>query len=67
MTEKNLVALEKNIRGKMLSIKNGTAPRDTGIGGCFTLLKKNDEVLYSQLLEEYKIVLQEYKDNHEEK
>ena len=56
--EKNLIKLEKEIRGKMISIKNGTLlPKDSGIGRLMNILKPLDEPLYTELINKYKEIL----------
>lgn len=57
--EKNIVKLEKEIRGKMLSIRlKKLSPKDSGIGKLINLMKSFDEVLYLSLIKEYKTILQ---------
>lgn len=61
-TEKNLQKLEKEIRGKMLSIKLGKLlPKDSGIGKLINLLKELDEPLYEKIMAEYKDILKNLK------
>lgn len=61
-TEKNLQKLEKEIRGKMLSIKLGKLlPKDSGIGKLINLLKGIDEPLYEKIMTEYKDILKNLK------
>lgn len=61
-TEKNLQKLEKEIRGKMLSIKLGKLlPKDSGIGKLINLLKGLDEPLYEKIMAEYKDILKNLK------
>lgn len=61
-TEKNLQKLEKEIRGKMLSIKLGKLlPKDSGIGKLINLLKGIDEPLYEKIMAEYKDILKNLK------
>lgn len=56
--EKNIVKLEKEIRGKMIAIKNGkTLPKDSGIGKLINLMKSFDEPLYDKIMKEYKEIL----------
>lgn len=58
--EKDIVRLEKEIRMKMRSIKNGTlTPKDSGIGKLINLMKSFDEPLYDNIMVEYKKVLNE--------
>ena len=58
-----LIKLEKLIKGKILSIKNETVtPKESNIGGLFKSLKLNDEVLYDELILEYKEVLKTIKE-----
>jgi hypothetical protein len=57
--EKHLINLEKEIRAKMMQIKSGKViPAQSGIGKLINLLKPFDEVLYTQILEQYKQILQ---------
>ena len=47
--------IEKNIKSKMIGIKNGTTtPKESKIGVQFNKLKDLDEPLYEKLLQEYK-------------
>jgi hypothetical protein len=56
--EKNLIKLEKEIRGKMLAIKNGKlTPKESGIGKMMNIMKSLDEPLYIELIEKYKEIL----------
>lgn len=56
--EKNINKLEKNIRGKMISIKFGKlSPKDSGIGKMINLMKSFDEPLYNKIIQEYKTIL----------
>jgi len=58
--EKNLIRLEKEIRGKMISIKNGTlTPKESGIGKLMNIMKGIDEPLYTELINKYKQILKE--------
>lgn len=60
--EKNLLRLEKEIRVKMINIKNGNlTPKDSGIGKLINLLKGLDEPLYNSTMEEYKKILSNLK------
>jgi len=50
--------LEKKIIGKMAAIKRGDlAPKDSGIGKLFSMLKGIDEPSYLEHLEKYKQIL----------
>jgi len=54
--------LEKQIRGRMMSIKTKQiTPAESRIGYLFKMLKEIDEPLFEKLLAEYKIVLQNLK------
>lgn len=58
--EKQIIELEKKIRGKMCGIKNKTIlPKDSNIGVLFKHLKEKDVVLYERLIEEYKNILKD--------
>jgi len=60
--ERNLIKLEKEIKTKMIQIKNGKiSPKDSGIGTLINLMKTLDEVLYTSLLADYKVVLSSIK------
>lgn len=57
-SEKNIIKLEKEIRVKMIQIKNGKiTPAESGIGKFINLLKSIDEPLYDKLMAEYKTIL----------
>ena len=52
--EKQLIILEKQIRGKMHAIKNKlVTPKDSGIGILMNKMKLVDEPMYESLLKEY--------------
>jgi len=56
--------LEKQIIGKMLSIKTGKSTlKDSGISVLLNKMKTLDEPLYDTLLERYKVVLKNYNDS----
>jgi len=60
--EKNLIKLEKEIRGKMISIKNKKlTPKESGIGKLINIMKGLDEPLYTELINKYKQILKEIK------
>lgn len=57
-SEKNIIKLEKEIRVRMIQIKNGKiTPAESGIGKFINLLKSIDEPLYDKLMAEYKTIL----------
>ena len=57
-TEKELNRLEKNIRTKMAKIESGEmTAKSSRIGKNINLMRSFDEVLYNELLEEYKTIL----------
>lgn len=57
-SEKNIIKLEKEIRVRMIQIKNGKiTPAESGIGKFFNLMKSIDEPLYDKLMAEYKTIL----------
>jgi hypothetical protein len=61
-SEKELIKLEKEIRSKMIQIKNGKiTPTESGIGKLINLMKKFDEPLFSKLITEYKEILSQSK------
>jgi hypothetical protein len=61
-SEKNIIKLEKDIRGKMMQIKTGKIkPKDSGIGKSINLMKNIDEPLFDKLMGEYKAILSNIK------
>jgi len=57
-SEKELIKLEKEIRSKMIQIKNKKiTPAESGIGRLINLMKKFDEPLFDKLMSEYKEIL----------
>ena len=57
-SEKELIKLEKEIRSKMIQIKNKKiTPAESGIGRLINLMKNFDEPLFEKLMSEYKIIL----------
>ena len=61
-SEKELIKLEKEIRSKMIQIKNDKiTPAESGIGKLINLMKKFDEPLFSKLITEYKEILSQSK------
>jgi len=57
-SEKELIKLEKEIRNKMIQIKNKKiTPAESGIGRLINLMKKFDEPLFEKLMSEYKEIL----------
>lgn len=60
--EKDLIRLEKEIRGKMAQIKNKKmTPAESGIGKLLNLMKSFDEPLFEKLISEYKKILTDIK------
>lgn len=60
--ERDIKRLEKEILGKMISIKNGKmTPKESNIGKLFTILKKVDEVSYEKAIGDYKKILSNLK------
>ena len=58
----NPLELERKIKGKMAAIKREElTPTESNIGVLFKNLKQKDEVLYTELINEYKIVLKNIK------
>ena len=56
--ERNIIKLEKEIRVKMMNIRSGNLlPKDSGIGKLINLMKSFDEVLYDEIMKEYKDLL----------
>jgi hypothetical protein len=61
-SEKELIKLEKEIRSKMIQIKNGKiTPAESGIGKLINLMKNFDEPLFTKLITEYKEILSQPK------
>lgn len=59
-TEREIQKLEKEIRSRMMLIKNKkTTPKESGIGKLFTILKKIDEVSYEKNLTDYKLIIRD--------
>lgn len=57
-SEKELIKLEKEIRSKMIQIKNGKiTPAESGIGKLINIMKKFDEPLFEKLISEYKLII----------
>jgi hypothetical protein len=60
--EKDLIRLEKEIKSKMIQIKNRKlAPAESGIGKLLNLMKSFDEPLFEKLISEYKKILVDIK------
>jgi hypothetical protein len=60
--ERNLIKLEKDIKTKMILIKDGKLlPKDSGIGKMINLMKSLDEPLYDRIMIEYKNILSSLK------
>jgi len=60
--ERDLIRLEKEIRGKMVQIKNKKmTPSESGIGKLLNLIKSFDEPLFEKLISEYKKILVDIK------
>ena len=60
-TEKELLKLEREIRLKMVQIKNKTiSPKDSGIGKLINLMKSFDEPLYDKIILDYKKILSDF-------
>ena len=65
--ESNIIKLEKDIRVKMMNIKSGKLlPKNSGIGKLINLMKGIDEVLYNEIMTEYKGILNSIKPVNEE-
>lgn len=57
-TERDLLKLEKDIKIKMIGIKNRKfTPAESGIGKLINLMKSFDEPLYNKIMIEYKDIL----------
>ena len=57
-SEKELIKLEKEIRSKMIQIKNvKITPAESGIGKLINIMKKFDEPLFEKLISEYKLII----------
>jgi hypothetical protein len=60
--EKDLIRLEKEIKSKMVQIKNKKmTPAESGIGKLLNLMKSFDEPLFDKLMNEYKKILVDIK------
>lgn len=60
--EKDLIRLEKEIKSKMIQIKNKKlTPSESGIGKLINMMKTFDEPLFDKLMSEYKKVLTDIK------
>jgi lipoate synthase len=60
--EKDLIRLEKEIKSKMVQIKNKKmTPAESGIGRLLNLMKSFDEPLFDKLMNEYKKILVDIK------
>jgi len=60
--EKDLIRLEKEIKSKMVQIKNKKmTPAESGIGKLLNLMKSFDEPLFEKLISEYKKILVDIK------
>lgn len=58
--ERDLIRLEKEIKSKMIQIKNKKlTPAESGIGKLINMMKTFDEVLFDKLMSEYKQILKE--------
>jgi hypothetical protein len=56
--EKDIIRLEKEIRGKFLQLKlKKVTPAESGIGRLLNLMKAFDEPLFDELMKEYKVIL----------
>lgn len=60
--ERDLIRLEKEIKSKMIQIKNKKlTPAESGIGKLINMMKTFDEVLFDKLVDEYKKILVDIK------
>lgn len=60
--EKDIIRLEKEIKSKMVQIRNKKiTPSESGIGKLINLMKSFDEPLFDKLMTEYKSILKELK------
>lgn len=58
MMEKNLIMLEKRIRKVIHMINKGTiSTKEAKLGVSLNLMKSFDEVLYTELMNKYKIAI----------
>ena len=56
--ERDLIRLEKEIKSKMIQIKNrNLTPAESGIGRLLNMMKSFDEPLFEKLINEYKDIL----------
>jgi hypothetical protein len=57
-SERDLIKLEKEIKSRMIQIKNKKiTPAESGIGKLINFAKKLDEPLFDKLMSEYKKIL----------
>lgn len=60
--EKDIIRLEKEIKSKMVQIKNRKlTPAESGIGRLINLMKTFDEPLFDKLMYDYKQILKDIK------
>ena len=60
--EKDIIRLEKEIKSKMVQIKNKKiTPSESGIGRLINLMKTFDEPLFDKLMSGYKQILKDIK------
>lgn len=60
--EKDIIRLEKEIKSKMVQIKNKKlTPSESGIGRLINLMKTFDEPLFDKLMSDYKQILKDIK------
>lgn len=60
--EKDIIRLEKEIKSKMVQIKNKKlTPSESGIGKLINLMKNFDEPLFDKLMSDYKQILKDIK------
>jgi hypothetical protein len=61
-SERDLIKLEKEIKSRMIQIKNKKiTPAESGIGKLVNMLKPLDEVLFEKIMSEYKQIIQNLK------
>lgn len=60
--EKDIIRLEKEIKSKMVQIKNKKlTPSESDIGRLINLMKAFDEPLFNKLMSDYKQILKDIK------
>lgn len=57
-SERDLIRLEKEIKSRMVQIKNRKmTPSESGIGKLINMMKNFDQALYEKIMTDYKQIL----------